>query len=43
MAMDTITFNIDKRLKTEFQVAVIKNGTDMTRILLEAIKNYIKK
>lgn len=41
MAMDTIMFNIDKGLKTEFQVAVIKNGTDMTSILLRAVREYV--
>ena len=41
MAMDTIMFNIDKDLKTQFQIAVIKNGTDMTSVLLKAVREYI--
>ena len=41
MAMDTIMFNVDKDLKTQFQIAVIKNGTDMTSVLLKAVREYI--
>lgn len=41
MAMDVIMFNIERELKKEFQIAVIKNGTDMTSILLKAVREYI--
>lgn len=41
MAMDVIIFNIPVELKKEFQIAAIKNGTDMTSILLRAVREYI--
>lgn len=43
MAIDTIMFKIKKDLKREFQIAVIKNGTDMTAVLLDAVKKYLGK
>ena len=41
MAVDVILFNIDRELKKQFQIAVIKNGTDMTSVLLKAVREYI--
>ena len=39
--MDVILFNIERELKKQFQIAVIKNGTDMTSVLLKAVREYI--
>ena len=43
--MDKILFNIPKELKKQFQIAIIRNNTDtdMTQVLLDFIKEYIKK
>ena len=45
MSMDKILFNIPKELKKQFQIAIIRNNTDtdMTQVLLDYIKEYIKK
>lgn len=39
--MDTITFNLPKDLKTDFQIKAIKEKTNMTDVLIALIKKYV--
>lgn len=41
--MTTITFNIPKELAKEFKMSCISNDTQMTIVLVDSIKNYIKQ
>ena len=40
--MDKITFNIDDNLKKRFQIAVIKDNSDMTSVLVSLVEEYLK-
>ena len=39
---ETITFYIDKELKKQFQIKLIKDNSSITEKLTELIKNYVK-
>ena len=41
--MDTITFNVPKELKIDFQIKIIKEKTTMTVEFIKFMKEYIKK
>lgn len=41
--MDTITFNVPKELKMDFQIKIIKEKTTMTIEFIKFMKEYIKK
>lgn len=43
MAMTTLQINIDDELKKDFKVCVTKNKENMTEILIDAIKEYLKQ
>lgn len=43
MTTDTITFNIDSDLKTEFKIKALRNKKTITEILTEYITEYVKK
>lgn len=39
----TITVNIPKSLRSEFKIAAIRNGTTITDLVLNWIKQYIQR
>lgn len=41
--METITFFINRELKKQFQIMVLKENTNMTEKLIEMIKEYLNK
>lgn len=41
--MVTITVNIPKSLRAEFKIAAIRNGTTITDLVLNWIKQYIQR
>ena len=41
--MDYIKFNIEEELKAAFQIKTIKEKTNMTDVLVEFIKSYVKE
>ena len=41
--MDYIKFNLPEELKIAFQVKTIKEKTNMTDILVEFVKQYVKE
>lgn len=41
--MDYIKFNIEENLKADFQIKTIKEKTNMTDVLVEFIKKYVKE
>ena len=40
--IDSIIFKIDKDLKKEFNIECIKNNTNMSEVIVDFIKNYVK-
>ncbi len=43
MELTTLQINIDSELKKDFKVCVTKNKENMTEILINAIKEYVKQ
>ena len=43
MATETITFNIDSDLKTQFKIKALQEKTTITNILTEYIQDYVKE
>lgn len=41
--MSYIHFNVTEELKEAFQIKTIKEKTNMTDVLVEFIKNYVKE
>lgn len=40
---DTITFFIEKELKKQFQIKLLKDNSTITKKITEMIKNYLNK
>lgn len=40
--IDSIFMNIDKDLKKEFNIKCIKNNTNMSEVIVEFVKKYVK-
>lgn len=43
MAEDRITFTLDKGLKQELQITLVKTGESMTDVFRRAAKDYVHK
>ena len=43
MVTETITFNIDKELKTELKILAVKHSCTVTDILIELIQDYVNE
>ncbi len=40
--IDSIIFKIDKDLKKEFNIKCIENNTNMSEVIVEHIRKYVK-
>lgn len=43
MVLTTLNIKIDEELKQEFKVIATKNKENMTDVILDAIKKYVKE
>lgn len=41
-SIDSIIFKIDKELKKEFNIKCIENNTNMSEVMVEHIREYVK-
>lgn len=41
-SIDAIIFKIDKGLKKEFNIKCIENNTNMSEVIVEHIRKYVK-